>query len=74
MVLNPALTFKILASKFKTDVTVCDIPVPLIPLRILILENFGSTFKTYIEMLDEGTLPSAGLPIMNRLLLDLFRE
>ena len=25
-------------------------------------------------MLDEGTLPSAGLPIMNRLLLDLFRE
>ena len=39
-----------------------------------IMDKVGSTFKTYIEMLDEGTLPSAGLPIMNRLLLDLFRE
>ena len=46
MVLNPALTFKVLASKFKTDVTVCDIPVPLIALRTLILEYCGSTFKT----------------------------
>ena len=39
-----------------------------------IMDKVGSTFKTYIEMLDEGTLPSVALPIMNRLLLDLFRE
>ena len=39
-----------------------------------IMDKVGSTFKSYIEMLDEGTLPSAALPIMNRLLLDLFRE
>ena len=39
-----------------------------------IMDKVDSTFKTYIEMLDEGTLPSAALPIMNRLLLDLFRE
>ena len=39
-----------------------------------IMDKIGSTFKSYIEMLDEGTLPSVALPIMNRLLLDLFRE
>ena len=39
-----------------------------------IMEKVNSTFKTYIELLDEGTLPSVGLPIMNRLLLDVIRE
>ena len=47
MVLNPALTLKVLGFKSKTDVTVCDTPAPFTALSILILENFGSTFKTW---------------------------
>ena len=39
-----------------------------------IMDKVGSTFKTYIEMLDEGTIPSVALPIMRRAVLDLFRE
>src|SRR5210317_541158 len=36
-----------------------------------IMDKVGSTFKTYLELLDEGKIPSVALPLMNRAIIDL---
>jgi hypothetical protein len=37
-----------------------------------VMDKVGSTFKTYLELLDEGKIPSVALPIMNRAIIDMF--
>ena len=36
-----------------------------------VMDKVGSTFKTYLELLDEGKLPSVALPLMNRAIIDM---
>ena len=36
-----------------------------------VLDKVGSTFKTYIQLLDEGKIPSVALPIMSRAIIDM---
>jgi hypothetical protein len=36
-----------------------------------VMDKVGSTFKTYLELLDEGKIPSVALPLMNRAIIDL---
>jgi len=36
-----------------------------------VMEKVGSTFKTYIQLLDEGKIPSVALPLMNRAIIDM---
>jgi len=36
-----------------------------------VLDKVGSTFKTYVQLLDEGKIPSVASPIMSRAILDM---
>ena len=36
-----------------------------------VLDKVGSTFKTYVQLLDEGKIPSVALPIMSRAIIDM---
>ena len=36
-----------------------------------VMDKVGSTFKTYLQLLDEGKLPSVALPLMNRAIIDM---
>ena len=36
-----------------------------------VMDKVGSTFKTYLELLDEGKIPSVALPLMNRAIIDM---
>ena len=36
-----------------------------------VMEKVGSTFKTYLQLLDEGKIPSVALPLMNRAIINM---
>ena len=36
-----------------------------------VMDKVGSTFKTYLQLLDEGKIPSVALPVMNRAIIDM---
>ena len=36
-----------------------------------VMDKVGSTFKTYLQLLDEGKIPSVALPLMNRAIIDM---
>jgi hypothetical protein len=36
-----------------------------------VMEKVGSTFKTYLQLLDEGKLPSVALPLISRAIIDM---
>ena len=36
-----------------------------------VMDKVGSTFKTYLQLLDEGKIPGVALPVMNRAIIDM---